>query len=64
VWLDVDLAGGQVWWDNILHQIRQSAFIAVVSRSSVRSQACLVERQYATSLGKPVPPLTVEPLNA
>ncbi len=65
VWLDVDLTGGQVWWDNILHQIRHSdAFIAVVSRSSLKSQACLLERQYATLLGKPVLPLTVEPLNA
>ena len=65
VWLDIDLSGGQVWWDNILHQIRQSdAFIAVVSRSSLKSQACMIERQYAARLGKPILPLTVEPLNS
>jgi hypothetical protein len=65
VWLDTDLQGGQVWWDNILHQIRQAdTFIAAVSRSSLKSQACQVERQYAMQLGKPILPLTVEPLNA
>jgi hypothetical protein len=65
VWLDMDLSGGQVWWDNILHQIRQAdAFISVVSRSSVKSTACQIERRYAGQLGKPILPLTVEPLNA
>jgi hypothetical protein len=64
VWLDLDLAGGQVWWDNILHQIRHAdAFIAAVSRSSLKSNACQVERRYATQLGKPILPLTVEPVN-
>jgi hypothetical protein len=63
-WLDMDLVGGQVWWDNILHQIRESdAFIAIVSRSSLKSQACRIERQYAARLGKPILPLTIEPLN-
>ena len=65
VWLDTDLSGGQVWWDNILHQIRQAdAFITMVSRSSLKSQACQVERQYAAQLSKPILPLTVEALNA
>lgn len=65
VWLDVDLVGGQVWWDNILHQIRESdAFIAIVSRSSLKSQACQIERRYAAQLGKPILPLTIEPLSA
>ncbi|HUB39411.1 MAG TPA: TIR domain-containing protein [Streptosporangiaceae bacterium] len=65
VWVDIDLSGGQVWWDNILDQIRRAdAFVAVVSRSSVKSQACQVERQYAGQLGKPILPLTVEALNA
>jgi hypothetical protein len=65
VWIDIDLSGGQVWWDNILHQIRQAdAFITVVTRSSLKSQACQVERQYAAQLGKPILPLTVEALNA
>jgi hypothetical protein len=65
VWLDIDLVGGQVWWDNILRQIRESdAFIAIVSRSSLKSQACLIERQYAARLGKPILPLTIEPLSA
>jgi Raf kinase inhibitor-like YbhB/YbcL family protein len=64
-WLDIDLVGGQVWWDKILHQIRGSdAFIAIVSRSSLKSEACRIERQYAAQLGKPILPLTIEPLSA
>jgi hypothetical protein len=64
-WLDIDLVGGQVWWDNILHQIRESdAFITIVSRSSLKSLACQIERQYAVRLGKPILPLTIEPLSA
>jgi TIR domain/Interferon-induced transmembrane protein len=65
VWLDTDLTGGQVWWDKILHQILQcDAVVLVVSRASLKSQACTVERQYALRLGKPVLPLTIEPLRA
>jgi hypothetical protein len=65
VWFDADLVGGQVWWDNILNQIRDSdAFIAIVSRSSLKSQACRIERQYAARLGKPILPLAIEPLSA
>jgi hypothetical protein len=64
VWLDLDLVGGQVWWDNILRQIRESdALITIVSRSSLKSQTCRVERQYATQLGKPILPLTFEPIS-
>jgi hypothetical protein len=64
VWLDLDLVGGQVWWDNILRQIRESdALIAIVSRSSLKSQTCRVERQYAAQLGKPILPLTFEQLS-
>ena len=64
-WLDIDLVGGQVWWDNILNQIRGSdAFIAIVSRSSLKSEACRIERRYASHLGKSVLPLAIEPLSA
>lgn len=50
---------------NILYQIRESdAFIAILSRSSLKSQACRVERQYAARLGKPILPLAIEPISA
>jgi uncharacterized membrane protein len=63
-WLDIDLVGGQEWWDSILQQIREAhAFIAIVSRSSLRSEACRIERQYAARLGKPILPLAFELLS-
>ncbi len=64
VWLDHDLAGGQIWWDGILRQLRRcDAAVTVVSRASLRSQACIRERQYADRLGKPVLPLAIEPVD-
>jgi uncharacterized membrane protein len=65
VWLDIGLVGGQPWWDNILQQIREAdAFIAIVSGSSLKSEACRIERQYAARLGKPILPLAIEELSA
>ena len=65
VWVDTDLVGGQVWWDKILDQLRQcDALVAIVSRSSLNSEACRTERHYARNLGKSVLPLTVERLDA
>jgi TIR domain len=62
VWVDTDLMGGQSWWDTILDRIRESdAFIAVLSRSSLKSGACQAERGYAARLGKPVLPIIIEP---
>lgn len=63
VWLDTGKASGQVWWEEILLQLRLcDAAVVVVSRASLRSQACIRERQYAASLGKAILPLTIEPL--
>ena len=43
VWLDMDLQGGQVWCDNILHQIRQAAifvlYIIIITASSNSSSS-------------------------
>ncbi len=65
VWLDTDLSGGQVWWDKILDQLRQcDALLAIVSRASLKSQACTIERQYAMRLGKPVLPLAIDSLDS
>lgn len=61
VWLDSELAGGQVWWDKILYQIRScDVLIAAVSKDSLNSDACRRERSYAASLGKSVLPLAIE----
>jgi TIR domain len=64
VWLDSDLVGGQAWWDRILDQLRTcDAVVAAVSQASINSQACRSEREYATKLGKPILPLTLEPIS-
>jgi TIR domain/Interferon-induced transmembrane protein len=65
VWLDSDLRVGQAWWDNILEQIRYcDAIVVGVSRAALKSVACQRERQYAVHLGKPVLPLTFEPMDS
>lgn len=65
VWLDTGKASGQVWWEEILRQLRLcDATVVVVSRASLRSQACIRERQYAASLGRAILPLTIEPLGS
>ena len=54
VWLDKSLSGGQLWWDEILRQIRECRlFVLAVSRHSLRSEACLAESAYATALNRP-----------
>ena len=65
VWLDGELTGGQSWWDGVLRQVRRcDAAIVIVSRASLRSQACTRERQYAASLGKSILPLAIEPVDS
>jgi hypothetical protein len=60
VWLDEELSGGQVWWDEILTKIRQcEAFLFLVSPSSVESEACLLELKYATALNRLVIPVRI-----
>jgi hypothetical protein len=57
VWLDVELAGGQIWWDQILQEIRGcDVFVLVMSKASVvDSLACKREYQYAADLQKTDP---------
>lgn len=62
VWYDAELlrTGGQLWWDNILAQIRQcDIFIYAASPQILHSEPCRREYQYAKALGKPVLPVTV-----
>lgn len=57
VWLDLELTGGQRWWDNILANIREcQVFVFALTPESLRSQACMDELGYALALGKPVLP--------
>jgi hypothetical protein len=64
VWLDTGYSSGEAWWGEILRQLRLcDATVVVVSRASLRSQACIRERQYAARLEKPVLPLAIEPFN-
>jgi hypothetical protein len=59
-WLDEDVTGGQVWWDEILATIRRSdAFLFLLTPSSVESEACLREVEYAQSLKRPIIPVEV-----
>ena len=54
VWIDSRLGGGQVWWDEILVQLRQChLFVLALSPHSLRSEACRSELQYVVDLGRP-----------
>ncbi|MBB2925389.1 toll/interleukin-1 receptor domain-containing protein [Cellulomonas cellasea] len=62
VWRDQRLAGGVVWWEAILEQIRLAdALVLVLSEQSVDSVPCAREVAYAVALGKPVLPVRVNP---
>ena len=64
VWLDEQLSGGQLWWDEILGHIRTcDAFLFLVSPASVASEACLAEFGYAQDLGRTVIPIELESMN-
>lgn len=65
VWLDEELSGGQVWWNEILGKIRDcEAFLFMVSPSSVESEACLLELQYATALDRIIIPVHIAETSA
>lgn len=60
VWLDTSLHGGQVWWDEILRQVRGcDVFVLAVSRHSLASEACLAECEYAAAVNRPFLPVRV-----
>jgi hypothetical protein len=61
-WVDVELRGGQDWWDEILERITDTdVFIAIYSSAVLNSTACAREYEWANALGKPVVPVAVEP---
>ena len=61
VWIDESLHGGQIWWDEIVHQVREcNLFVLAVSVHSLGSEACLAEWQYAVGLSRPFLPVRVD----
>lgn len=60
VWLDRELAGGHIWWDQILASIRDCAvFVFALAPDSLDSEACRLELAYASDLGKTVVPIVI-----
>jgi len=60
VWFDQKASGGQVWWDQILAQIRNcEVFVFVLTPESLDSEACKREYNYADALGKLILPILV-----
>jgi TIR domain len=58
VWIDQELSGGQVWWEQILSTIRAcDVLIFVLDTSSLNSTACKRELGYAADLGKSILPV-------
>lgn len=64
VWMDEELAGGQVWWEEILRNIRGcDGFLFLLSPASIDSEACLAELAYACHLDRTVVPIEVAPVD-
>jgi hypothetical protein len=64
IWLDERLTGGQTWWDEILKQIRDcDLFLLVLSKKSLKSEACRRELAYAVSLQRPILPVRLVDLS-
>ncbi|HSB85738.1 MAG TPA: toll/interleukin-1 receptor domain-containing protein, partial [Ilumatobacteraceae bacterium] len=52
--------GGQIWWDEILRQVRDcEVFVLAVSLHSLASEACLAEWEYAEATKRPVLPIRI-----
>jgi hypothetical protein len=55
VWIDQDLMGGEQWWNVILDRIAAAdVFVFALSDSSIMSEPCRVELQWASDLGMPI----------
>ena len=65
VWYDHDLQGGEMWWETILRNIREtSVFLFAMSDHSLESTACLAELAYAGALQRPILPVQVGHVSA
>ncbi|MCC6615390.1 MAG: toll/interleukin-1 receptor domain-containing protein [Anaerolineae bacterium] len=61
VWFDQHITGGQVWWDNILLNIRQSKLVIVaVTPKLLRSEACRLEYTYANDVKRHIIPVLLD----
>jgi hypothetical protein len=64
VWTDQQLYVAQVWWSEILDQIKQvDAVVLAVSPAYLASQACAAERAYASACRRPLVPFAVVPVS-
>ena len=60
VWMDHELSEGQVWWDQILSQIRVcDIFVFALTQDALNSVACMREAEYASNLNKPILPILI-----
>jgi hypothetical protein len=63
VWFDEHRYGGEVWWDEILWNIRAcDLFIYLVSPESVRAAYCQAEYAEAVRLRKQILPVVIRPM--
>ena len=60
VWCDQELSGGQIWWNEILQEIRNcDVFVFALSQDTLQSEACRSEFKYASDLKKTILPVLV-----
>ena len=60
VWCDQELSGGQIWWNEILKEIRNcDVFVFALSHDTLDSEACRSELKYASDLSKVIFPILV-----
>lgn len=63
VWFDEHRYGGEVWWDEILWNIRAcDLFIYLVSPQSIRASYCQAEYTEAVRLRKQILPIVIRPV--
>lgn len=62
-WIDENLRGGELWWGEILEEIRAcDVFVFAMSDNSLNSKPCLAELNYAIAVNRPVLPVIVGPI--
>jgi hypothetical protein len=60
VWYDQELEGGQLWWQNILDNVRAAELlIFAVTPRSLESYPCQLEYNYANALRRHIIPVTL-----
>lgn len=57
-WFDLSIAGGSIWWEAILEEIRGcDVFIWALTRTALKSPPCLAEFEYALSVERLIIPV-------